>query len=603
MAVWDIASRLLGLLLLFHTWRAWAVVEVEMEDIVEVFRGDTAQIYCKFTSEDGIGAIDIVWFYTARTGDRQKIYFQDSTMKLVDRGTPFTDRISVNGTGANGVVVLTINEVKLKDELEFICFIKSLTDGKGEGRTKLRVFETPKFPTIDAVRTGISVSETGLSKIGVCDVKNGFPKPNVTWYRDNTPLHNVPDEVKVISSTTTESSGLFSVKSELSLQVTKEDKDAEFYCEVNYFVPGETRMTETNRINITVHYPATAVSLWVESPKGKIKEGDSIEFHCHDNGNSASSFTITDERGDPIEESKVLKNVTRRNNGVYNCNSLDLETGEEISANTTVVVNFLDPAVVIPEDIAVVALGKGLTATCNALSSLPTSTAWFKNGKEIFKGHTLTLRNATFDTTGTYVCVVTVPDIDGMETSGTLQVNVKGPPEIERPDNTEIEESVETSVHLSCSVRGFPAPIVNWTTSDGKVHDSKSKLTGEGVQSEVSFKVTSDVTAVCNAFNEHGTDTVAFHIKTIKGATDIQIKKEGNGVVIPVIIICVLLLALLGSVLYFFYKKGKICGRSGKQDLTKEKSSKDNIVVEMKSDNTEEAILLGVNGEKLSPSD
>lgn len=36
---------------------------------------------------------------------------------------------------------------------------------------------------------------------------------------------------------------------------------------------------------------------------------------------------------------------------------------------------------------------------------------------------------------------------------------------------------------------------------------------------------------------------------------------------------------------------------------TKEKSGKDNTVVEMKSDNTEEAVLLGVNGEKQPPSD
>lgn len=36
---------------------------------------------------------------------------------------------------------------------------------------------------------------------------------------------------------------------------------------------------------------------------------------------------------------------------------------------------------------------------------------------------------------------------------------------------------------------------------------------------------------------------------------------------------------------------------------SKRKSSKDNIVVEMKSDNTEEAILLGVNGEKQQPND
>lgn len=42
---------------------------------------------------------------------------------------------------------------------------------------------------------------------------------------------------------------------------------------------------------------------------------------------------------------------------------------------------------------------------------------------------------------------------------------------------------------------------------------------------------------------------------------------ESSGVVIAVIIICILLLAILGSVLYFLYKKGKIGGRSGKQDL------------------------------------
>lgn len=42
---------------------------------------------------------------------------------------------------------------------------------------------------------------------------------------------------------------------------------------------------------------------------------------------------------------------------------------------------------------------------------------------------------------------------------------------------------------------------------------------------------------------------------------------EGSGVVIAVIIICILLLAILGSVLYFLYKKGKIGGRAGKQDL------------------------------------
>ena len=61
-------------------------------------------------------------------------------MKVVNEGTQFTDRISVNGTGATGEIVLTISNVELKDDLEFICLIKGLTEGTGEGRTKMKVF-------------------------------------------------------------------------------------------------------------------------------------------------------------------------------------------------------------------------------------------------------------------------------------------------------------------------------------------------------------------------------------------------------------------------------------------------------------------------------
>ncbi|XP_041795897.1 melanoma cell adhesion molecule b isoform X2 [Chelmon rostratus] len=634
MAVRDAGSLLVGLLVLFHTWGAWAAVEVNMEDRVEVFRGETASIACMFTSSEGIGAMIIQWFYVTRGGERQNIYYQDATTKIVARGTPFTDRISVNGTGATGDVVLTISNVQLQDELEFICLIGSVTGEAGEGRTKLRVFETPDLPTIESVQTGISVSEDSLSKIGTCEVKNGFPKPNITWYRNNTPLRTAQDVVKVVPSITSESSGLFSVKSELSMKVVKEDKDDVFYCEVTYFVPGGTRMTETNRVNITVYYPSTAVSIWVESPKGKIKEGDSIELHCRGNGNTPSSIiSIKHTKTDQTWEGNVLvlRNVTRLNTGDYTCTSMDTDTFEEITDYTTVFVNYLKPAVVIPENTTVVVQGDELKATCNALSPLQTHTAWFKDGVEVSTGHTLILQDATFDTAGAYVCVVTVPEIEGMETRKTLVVQVQGPPEIMEKDHTEMEQIFEKTVELSCHARGFPAPSITWTTSDGKVLKTASQEdTEEGVQSVVTIKVDSDITAFCNASNEHGTAAVTFNIKAITHTTTPattttttttsnpissttvkaqtanppeKVKKEGSGVIIAVIIICILLLAILGSVLYFLYKKGKICGRSGKQDLTKEKSNKDNIVVEMKSDNTEEAVLLGVNGEKQPPSD
>lgn len=607
MAGRDSGSLLVGLLVLFHTWGAWAV-DVNMEDRVEVFIGEMAQLTCKFTSEEGIGGMMIQWFYMTPTGEKQKIYYQDSAMKVVDKGTPFTDRISVNGTGAEGEVVLTITDVQQRDELEFICLVKSLTDGIAEGRTKLKVFATPDLPSIEGVQTGISIYDTSPPKIGICEVKNGFPKPNITWYKNNTPLHNIPGEVNVVPTSTSESSGLFSVTSELYMGLVKEDKDNYFYCEVTYFVPGGRMMVETDHIKVPVLYPSTAVKVWVESPKGEIKEGDTVEIHCSGNGNTPAEIKITHGENETSAEDGVLvkKFVTRADSGVYFCSSMDFETYEEVNGNTTVFVNFLDDAVVMPERIMEVAQGEEVKATCNALSSLQTQTTWFKNGKEVSKGHILML-DATFDTAGLYTCVVSVPEIEGMTTSNALRINVQGAPEILEPVSTEIEESFDSTVDLSCDVRGFPAPTVIWTTSDGKtLHTTSQEETDEGVHSMVSVRVTSDITAFCNASNEYGHDAVAFSIKAIKPDTAIPAKtvpKEGKGVIIAVIIICILLLAILGSVLYFLYKKGKICGRSGKQDLTKEKSNKDNIVVEMKSDNTEEAVLLGVNGEKLPPSD
>ncbi|XP_028274564.1 melanoma cell adhesion molecule b isoform X2 [Parambassis ranga] len=616
MALRNTVALLVGLVALFHTWGAWAIVEVNMEDKVEVSIKETAQITCMYTSDEGSGGMVIEWFYVTRSGDKQRIYHQDPVSNTVDKGTPYMDRINVST--ATGVVVLTISDVQVEDEREFTCRIKGLTDGSGEGRTKLRVFATPERPTIEAVETGVSVDKFEPSKIGTCEVKNGYPRPNVTWYRDNMPLLSSPDTI-IEFRTTTESNGLLSVVSELSRKVVKEDKNAKFYCEVNYFVPGATQMTESAPITITIYYPSTEVYIWVESPKGKIKEGDVVELRCTGNGNDPSALlSIKHTRsGETWETDTAQINATRINSGEYECQIVDTESFESLTNTTEVFVNYLDPAVVVPEQPAMVLQGKDVMATCNAVSSLQTETTWFKDGEEISKGHTLILTNATFDTSGTYTCVVSVTELEDMQTNGTLIVHVQGPPQI-RKDRTVIE-TVNREVDLKCHVRGYPVPTIIWTAG-GKVSKGFQKVTENGVESVLKVQVTSDMTAVCNASNEYGSDTSTFNIKAIAHTTTQatsttttttisnpsvktetakppkKVKKESNGVIIAVVIICLLLLAVLGSVLYFLYKKGKICGRSGKQDLTK--SNKDNIVVEMKSDNTEEAILLGVNGEK-----
>lgn len=111
----------------------------------------------------------------------------------------------------------------------------------------------------------------------------------------------------------------------------------------------------------------------------------------------------------------VLNNTNRADSGVYQCVSIDTDTFEEISGETTVFINCknsapirfivtfttnayyqqhqtaattfvtslsaaavdLDAAVILEDNITV-AQGEELKATCNALSSLPTHTTWFK---------------------------------------------------------------------------------------------------------------------------------------------------------------------------------------------------------------------------------
>ncbi|KAM4742948.1 melanoma cell adhesion molecule b isoform 2-T2 [Anableps anableps] len=609
MGVWNAAS-LLGLLALLHTWGARAYVEVNMEDKVEAVLGDPAQIACIFTSGEGTGGsggMVIKWYYVKSSGNSQLIYDQDTLQKTVQKNTPYTDRITVNNTGTTGQVVLTISDVKLSDEVDFICHVQIIGEGTGEGRTKLRVFKAPDYPTIEGMENGISVNDEA-KKIASCKVKNGYPKPEVTWYKDNTPLRTTPDVLNFEYRTTTGSSGLYSVESDLIMKVKKEDKDAVFYCEIRFFVPGAEKMFETNRINITVYYPPTAAKMWVESPKNKIKEDDTVELHCASNGNNpAQEFTIkTPNRSPSSAKIMVMKNVSRLDSGVYECIVLETENFGEFSANTTVFVNYLDDAIIEPKGTVLMEQNKELKASCNALASLNTKTTWLKNGKEVAKGHHLSLEDLTYDSAGTYVCVVTVPEIPEMQTSASLQVHVQGPPKILEKYFNE-KETTEKELELTCHVRGHPTPQITWTTSEGKVISSASQTKTEvGAKSVVKVVVTSNMTIFCNSSNDFGTDSVMYNIKIIKAETSKpqeKVQTGSNGVIIAVIIICILLLAILGSVLYFLYKKGKICNRSGKKDFTKEKSGKDKIVVEMKSDNTEEAILLGVNGEKQLPSD
>lgn len=84
---------------------------------------------------------------------RERIYYNDNTSSILDQGTDFTDRITTK-VNPNSVELL-IRDVRLSDNVVFVCQVNGLAAGNAEGKTTLHVFgemckNTPKnCPDID----------------------------------------------------------------------------------------------------------------------------------------------------------------------------------------------------------------------------------------------------------------------------------------------------------------------------------------------------------------------------------------------------------------------------------------------------------------------
>lgn len=603
-------------------------------DLVEVEVGGTAFLKCGPAHSSG-NFSHVEWFLIHK--ERQIPIFRVHQGKGQSEPGEYEHRLSLHGPGAT----LALSQVTPHDDRVFLC--KSKQPRPQDHYVELQVYKAPEEPTIQANVLGIHVDIQELKEVATCVGRNGYPIPQVIWYKNGRPLQEEENRVHIQSSQTVESSGLYTLKSVLSARLVKEDKDAQFYCELSYRLPSGNHMKESKEVTVPVLYPAEKV--WVEvEPVGPLKEGDHVTIRCLTDGNPQPHFTINKKNpsnGEMEEESTdengllSLEPAQKHHSGLYQCQSLDLETMVPLSSDLLeLLVNYVSDVRVDPTA-PQVQEGDSLKLTCEAESNQDLEFEWLrdKTGQLLGKGPVLQLNNVKREAGGRYLCVASVPSVPGLNRTQLVSVGIFGSPWMAARER-KVWAQENAVLNLSCEASGHPQPTISWNVNGSATEWNPDPQT---VVSTLNVLVTPELLetgAECTASNSLGsnttvivlklvtlttltpgssqttglsTPTVSPHTRANSTSTEKKLpQQESRGVVIVAVTVCTLVLAVLGATLYYFYKKGKLpCGRSGKQEITLPPTRKNEFVVEVKSDKLPEemALLQGSNGDKRAPGD
>uniref|UniRef100_A0A8C9V6W9 Basal cell adhesion molecule (Lutheran blood group) n=1 Tax=Scleropages formosus TaxID=113540 RepID=A0A8C9V6W9_SCLFO len=592
---------------------SWAAMTVTVTPKVEVIKGESVTLPCHFAAPSLLGNSIVEWFID-EGGSRKRVAFRTLSdgRWAVDHGTQLSGRASIGQDNA-----LVINPVHVGDDRRFHCQVTAGPSGAGEATTELKVFFPPEKPVVTASNQVLSVLGDTRSEAGQCISRNGFPMPRLIWYKNSMPLPEVKDpkeKMYMMQSQVKEASGLYTVTSTLYLQPTKEDRNAEFRCTVEYQMPKDRiDKLDSDSFSLTLHYPTEHVTFSLETT-GPIKEGDEVKMKCEGDGNPQPplDFSFINKEGEEypkegLEGVLTLHSATRADSGTYRCEALDVDFLQEgLFQELELFVHYLEPVKITPAGPVNVFLGEKVELRCKTKGTDKHTMQWKKGATTLSKTEVLTVASVSYSDTGVYSCVSTVPTVPGLHAQGNVTVTVSGKPMIATPSEAKVQK-LGDAVTLSCSAQGHPAPQFSWTSSGKEavtVLENKviSKLTVEATESILKNGV------ACEVANEHGQDSKLFRVVLSSGGSEngespdtsdadraatADRQQGGSTGVVVAVVVCVLLLLLLVTMLYCLQKKGKLpCGKEDKKEVAAGEVNND-IVVEMKSEKAnEEAELL-----------
>ncbi|XP_061587858.1 cell adhesion molecule 3 isoform X3 [Cololabis saira] len=258
--------------------------------------GGTVTLTCRVAETDNSS---LQWSNTAQ----QTLYFgekralRDNRIQL-HRSTP--TELSIN-----------ITDVELSDEGEYTCSI--FTMPVRTARATVTVLGVPDDPQIsgsdDPVKEGETVTLT-------CTSTGSKPPARLRWYKGDQEVQGHPDVVESIPDDPT-----YSVRSELTLEVSASDDQALITCAVDHpsLTPGDKRGEHVLRV---LYSP----NVQIQPEKGLPIEGQRFSLQCLGKGNpDPDSYLWVRKDGElpllakPDGALLYFSALNKTDNGVYLC--------------------------------------------------------------------------------------------------------------------------------------------------------------------------------------------------------------------------------------------------------------------------------------------
>ncbi|XP_056132043.1 hemicentin-1 [Lampris incognitus] len=357
-----------------------------------------------------------------------------------------------------GGQMLQLPRARVEDSGQYVCTATN-SAGQDQKSILLSVYVLPSLkPRLDS-ESELVTPQVGSSVTLRCEAQ-GFPKPEVTWYRNGLQL--VPGN------------GVKMDPHQLEIVGVQLADGGTYTCKVSNMA-GQVDRT----FRLTVHVPPVLDGSLHESLTQTL--GSHVTLLCEASGVPVPSVTWLKD-GTPIESSLQWKWSVRGNRlelgpltlshaGTYTClaKNSEGETRKDYTLTVQVSPTILDSG--HPSELSSPE-GEEVTLTCRASGVPAPHLSWLKDGVTLEgsdtqhiditpDGSTLTLLRLTPEDSGIYTCQAVSPT--GQDTRiYTLFVLV--PPSIsgETTVPREVQTTEDSVVTLECQAAGSPPPQISW---------------------------------------------------------------------------------------------------------------------------------------------